>query len=255
MKSSHKKAPAGVSLERALSKLGVASRTQAAVLIGAGRVRVNERIVRDGRQRVDLHRDRIFLDNVLLRPRTKVYLALHKPAGVTTTRSDEQGRATVYDCLGEWGREDTWLAPVGRLDRASQGLLLFTNDTHWAHRLLDPASHVPKTYHVQLDRHLNAAALEAMRQGLDLGAGERTRPAMVRVLRQGEKTQWLEITLEEGLNRQIRRMAEALGADVLQLVRISIGPLTLGELKRGEYRLLTSAEVMALGPRRGKTAS
>lgn len=237
-----------MSLNRALSKLGVASRTQAESLIAQGRVRVNGLVVREAQCRVDMRVDRIFVDNAAVRPRTKVYLALHKPRGMVTTRRDEQERATVYDCLGAWGRAGAdWLAPVGRLDKASSGLLLFTNDHAWAKRLLDPASHVSKTYHVQIDRQWDEAALEVLRRGMLLPDGARTRPLRARVIRQGEKTQWLEIVLEEGMNRQIRRMAAVLGAEVLALFRVAIGPVVLGDLKKGEYRHLSPAEVSALG--------
>lgn len=247
MKTAGKKVGTGIPLARALSKMGVASRTVASTLILTGRVMVNGQVVRTPQHPVDMRRDRIFLDKQPVRPRTKVYLALHKPPGVVTTRQDEKGRKTVYDSLGEWGKPDgQWLAPVGRLDRASQGLLLFTNDTQWANHLLSPESHVAKVYHVQIDRHLDEPMLDRLRSGMLLDQEEQTRPAQVRVLRQGDKTQWLEITLQEGLNRQIRRMLEAVGAEVLQLIRVAIGPLQLGELKKGECRLLSPAEVAAL---------
>lgn len=235
-------------LARALSKMGVASRTVAAAMILAGRVMVNGQEIRTPQHPVDMRRDRIFLDNAPVRSRTKVYLALHKPPGVVTTRQDEKNRQTVYEYLGEWGRQDgQWLAPVGRLDRASQGLLLFTNDTQWANRLLAPESHVSKTYHVQIRPHLSDEILELLCAGMTLADGARTRPARVRILRQAEKTQWLEVVLEEGLNRQIRRMVEAAGAEVLQLIRVAIGPLRLGELKKGVCRPLTPVEIDILG--------
>jgi 23S rRNA pseudouridine2605 synthase len=235
--------PSGVSLARALSKLSVASRTRAVELIAAGRVTVNGSPARAPAQRVDMARDVLALDGKVLHAPPRRYLALNKPRGLVTTARDEHGRTTVYHCLRE---EDKPLAPVGRLDMASEGLLLFTNDTRWAQRLLDPASHVPRTYHVQVDRLLEAAEIERLRRGIALETGQTTRPAEVALLRSGGKTCWLEITLHEGLNRQIRRMIEAVGARVLRLVRISIGPVELGDLAKGATRPLTAREVAEL---------
>lgn len=236
-------APPGVSLARALSKLGVATRTQAAALIAAGRVGVNGGAVRDPARRVDMARDILTLDGETLRATERRYLVLNKPRGLVTTAHDEQGRATVYQCLSE---ADCRLAPVGRLDKASEGLLLFTNDTQWAQRLLDPENHITKTYHVQIDRQPSAEKLALLRVGVELEPGVVTRPAGIEPLRAGAKTCWLEITLHEGLNRQIRRMMEAIDAEVLRLVRIRIGPVALGELAKGTTRPLTADEIAAL---------
>jgi 23S rRNA pseudouridine2605 synthase len=236
--------PPGVSLARALSKLGAASRTQAVELIAAGRVTVNGVPANSPAQRIDMARDVLALNGVALREPPRRYLALNKPRGLVTTARDEHGRTTVYHCLRT---DDKKLAPVGRLDRASEGLLLFTNDTQWAQRLLDPARHVPRTYHVQVDRLLEAAEIERLRRGIALETGQTTRPAEVALLRSGGKTCWLELTLHEGLNRQIRRMIEAVGARVLRLVRIRIGPIELGDLAKGHTRLLTEQELAALG--------
>jgi 23S rRNA pseudouridine2605 synthase len=214
---------------RALSKLGYASRSAAAALVQAGRVSVNGRAVHDPETPVVIGRDRLTVDGVAVQAAAKRYLMLNKPRGLVTTASDEQGRATVYTCLPE--AERAWLAPVGRLDKASEGLLLFTNDTRWADRLLAPASHVAKTYHVQID---------ALADGTPLGA------ARVALLRSGDKHSWLEIVLDEGRNRHIRRLLEAVGIGVLRLVRIAIGPLALGELPKGAVRELTPREVAAL---------
>jgi len=235
--------PSGVSLARALSKLGAASRTRAVELIAAGRVTVNGSPARTPAQRIDMARDVLALDGGVLRAPLQRYLALNKPRGLVTTARDERGRTTVYHCLRE---EDKLLAPVGRLDMASEGLLLFTNDTQWAQRLLDPACHVPKVYHVQIDRLLEEAEIERLRRGIALETGQTPRPAEVALLRSGGKTCWLEITLYEGLNRQIRRMIEAVGARVLRLVRISIGPVELGDLAKGATRPLTAWEVAEL---------
>lgn len=239
----HRGSTAGVSLARALSKLGVATRTRAVELIEAGRVTVNGSPARAPTQRVDMARDVLALDGQALSAPPRRYLALNKPRGLVTTARDEHGRTTVYHCLHG---EDKQLAPVGRLDMASEGLLLFTNDTQWAQRILDPAQHVPKTYHVQVDRRLEAAEIARLCRGIELEPGLTTRPAHVELLRTGGKTCWLEITLHEGLNRQIRRMIESLGAKVLRLVRIRIGPVELGDLAKGATRHLTTQEVAAL---------
>lgn len=234
---------AGVSLARALSKLGVATRTEATTLIEGGRITVNDRPARNPKQRIDMDRDTVALDGRPLAAQARRYLMLNKPRGLVTTARDEQDRPTVYQCLHG---DDRGLAPVGRLDKASEGLLLFTNDTRWAHDILDPASHVPKTYHVQADRLLQPAEIDRLRRGVGLEPGLTTRTAQIELLRTGGKTCWLEITLHEGLNRQIRRMVEAVGAQVLRLVRVRIGPVELGDLAKGETRPLTPAELAAL---------
>ena len=235
---------AAVSLARALSKSGQASRTIAAAWIVAGRVAVNGAVVRNPDQRVDMSRDTIAVDGRSLAAAQKRYLVLNKPRGLVTTARDEQGRGTVYECLPE--AQDQWLAPVGRLDKASEGLLLFTNDTQWAQRLLDPVTHVAKVYHVQIGGQADAALLEHLRTGVQLEDGVRTRQAGVTLLRHGAKNCWLEITLVEGKNRQIRRMLASVGRPVLRLVRVAIGPLLLDDLPKGQARELTAEEVTAL---------
>jgi 23S rRNA pseudouridine2605 synthase len=177
-----------------LSKLGVCSRTQAQALIGAGRVRVDGRIVRD-RAPTDARHARITVDAAAIGAAEKVYLMLNKPRGHVTTASDEHGRDTVYALLRD--AKLPWLAPVGRLDKASEGLLLFTNDSAWAARLTDPASHIDKTYHVQIDALPDTALLQRLQAGIDDG-GERLSANSVRELRRGERNAWLEIVLDEG---------------------------------------------------------
>lgn len=224
-------------LERVLSKLGAASRTEAARLIAAGRVTVNGRVHRDPSFPCAMGRDRITLDGVPLHGTERIYVAFHKPRGCVTTRADEKGRPTVYDHLPP----DLKAMPVGRLDMASEGLLLFSNDTRWAQRIQDPATHLPKVYHVQTDRHLRPEELAAIAAGPVLD-GVACLPVGIRVLRAGEKTQWLEITLTEGRNRQIRRMLALFGIEVRRLVRVAIGPLALGGLRAGQWRHLTAEE-------------
>lgn len=228
-----------VSLSRALSKLGFCSRTQAEALIAEGRVRVDGRVVRAATVRVDPERARIAVDGEPVVAKCKIYLVLNKPRGLVTTRDDPQERATVYDCLK--GLALPFVAPVGRLDKASEGLLLLTNDTRWAQRVLDPASNVEKVYHVQIDRLPDRSMLERLQAGMVLD-GERLVAKSVSILRTGERNAWLEIVLSEGKNRQIRRLLGAVGADVLRLVRINVGGVCLGDLPRGAVRHLTPAE-------------
>jgi 23S rRNA pseudouridine2605 synthase len=168
---------------------------------------------------------------------------LNKPRGLVTTTKDERGRATVYSCFA--GAALPWLAPMGRLDKASEGLLLFTNDPVWAARITDPDRGPPKTYHVQVNRLPDVTLLASLEHGIALD-GERLAVKSARQLRMGEKNAWLEIVLEEGRNRQIRRLLEAFDVAVLRLVRVAIGPLALGELAKGQWRMLTADEMAAL---------
>ncbi len=229
-----------VSLDRALSKLGYCSRTQAAELIKSGRVRVNGVVCSDAEARVDLGLDRIEVDGAPIASGTKIYLMSNKSRGAVTTRSDEQGRDTVYASLA--GKGIPWVAPVGRLDRASEGLLLFTNDTRWAAGILAPESHLDKTYHVQVDRLVDEPLLARMRKGILTEEGDLLRAKRVALIRRGSRNSWVEVVLDEGKNRQIRRLLEALGVKVLRLVRIAIGPVSLGSLRKGMYRHLTEEE-------------
>jgi 23S rRNA pseudouridine2605 synthase len=231
-----------VGLARAISKMGYCSRAQAAELVAAGRVRLNGAVRRNAQAPVRLQQDKIEVDGQEIRAAEKAYWMLNKPRGVVTTASDEKGRETVYDCIGKGGG---WLAPVGRLDKASEGLLLLTNDSEWAAHVLDPARHVAKTYHAQIAALADEALLEALRRGVRDG-GDFLRVERVRELRRGERNSWLEIVLHEGKNRQIRRMLEALGIEVLRLVRVAIGALELGDLAKGESRKLSAAERAAV---------
>jgi 23S rRNA pseudouridine2605 synthase len=234
--------PQRVGVARALSKLGFASRTAAAALVRAGRVSVNGRPVADP-EFPTTAADRLAVDGQPVTGAARRYLMLNKPRGLVTTASDERGRDTVYACLGE--AAERWLAPVGRLDKASEGLLLFTNDTDLAHRLLDPASHLPKLYHVQVDRLPDPALLYALCAGVEAD-GERLAAQRVELLRSGGKNAWLAITLAEGRNRHIRRLLAAFDLNVLRLIRVAIGPLTLGDLAKGQARPLTPTELVAL---------
>jgi 23S rRNA pseudouridine2605 synthase len=218
--------------------MGYCSRSQAAALIRAGRVTLNQRLTRDPEKPVRMGLDRIAVDDTPVEEHSKIYLMMNKPRGVVTTASDEKGRATVYDLLKPGGQ---WVGPVGRLDKASEGLLLFTSDSRWAARITDPESHLEKRYHVQVNCVAGDDLVDRIRAGTTV-TGEHLRVKAVRVVRAGGKNSWLEISLEEGKNRHIRRLLEALGVEVLRLVRVSIGPLELGELKKGEVRPLTDGE-------------
>lgn len=229
-------------MARVLSKLGYCSRSQAAILVRAKRVTVNRRVVSDPEFAVRLSRDSIEVDGSPIQKRAPVYLMMNKPRGKVTTVSDEKGRETVYDLLAPGA---PWVGPVGRLDMASEGLLLLTNDSQWASRITDPASHLEKIYHVQIDRVADDALLNEIKRGCEVG-GDRLRAKQAKVVRRGEKNSWLEITLDEGKNRHIRRLLGALEVEVLRLVRISIGPLQLGDLKKGGARALTHAEKQAI---------
>ena len=228
-----------VGLARALSKLGYCSRSQAQKLIRAGRVQVNGAVKRDPEAPVTTGCDRIEVNGAAIRPAAKVYVMLNKPRGLVTTASDEKGRATVYSKLND---DLPWLAPVGRLDKASEGLLLLTNDSEWAARVLAPESHLAKTYHVQISGLADAELLARLMKGVRVCNGDFLRVNNARILRQGNRNTWLAIVLDEGKNRHIRRMLEELGIEVLRLVRVAIGPLMLGELAKGAYRLLTKEE-------------
>lgn len=235
------KSPRNVGLARALSKLGYCSRSQAAELVRAGRVSLNGRTQRDPEHPVKISNDNIVVDGRRVTARDKVYLVLNKPRGLVTTAEDEQGRETVYDCLD---KSYPWLAPVGRLDKASEGLLLLTNDSEWAARIVAPESHVEKIYHVRVGAPADDALIKRLEEGLS-SQGEFLRARRARVLRGGKRRAWLEIVLDEGRNRHIRRMFEELGIEVLRLVRVAIGPLQLGELAKGSTRPLTKTEKKA----------
>ncbi len=244
-----------IGLARALSKLGYCSRAQAGVLIRAGRVALNSRAVRDPESPVRLAdgrivgSERITVDGVTLDPTPRVYLMMNKPRGLVTTASDEKGRATVYEILDA---KLPWVGPVGRLDKASEGLLLLTNDSEWAARITDPATHLDKKYHVQIDRVAGAELLGRIIRGADSknsgsgNQGEDLRAKAATILRGGEKHSWLEITLDKGKNRQIRRLLEGEGVEILRLVRVSVGPVSLGELKKSAVRELTREEKEAI---------
>ena len=229
-------------LDRIISKAGLGSRTEARSWIGSGRVAVNGKAIENPDHWVDLDRDRVTLDGKLVRDQGKRYILLYKPKGYVTTYKDPEGRATVYDLLHG---ADQFVAQVGRLDLDTSGLLLLTNDTLLAEALTNPKRHVPKTYLVKASGQLSNEQLESLRQGVELDDGV-TRPAAVVHVRNSATSTFLEITITEGRNRQVRRMLGAIGSKVLKLVRLKLGSLTLEGLQIGKHRELTPEEVKHL---------
>jgi pseudouridine synthase len=243
-------------LERVLSKAGLGSRTDARKWIGAGRVKVNGKLIQTPDHWVDLVRDKVTLDEKPVQAREKLYLLLYKPTGYITTFKDPEGRPTVYDLIKPIingpaingpaiNGEGRWVVPVGRLDQDTSGLLILTSDTRFAERVTNPDYKVSKTYLVKASTLLNDEQLQQLRAGVVLTDGP-TQPARVKRVRDSAKYSFIEITIHEGRNRQVRRMVEAVGSKVLKLVRTEIGGLRIGDLPIGRYRELTPAEVALL---------
>lgn len=235
--------PPRTGLARALSKLGYCSRSKATELIRMGKVTVNRVVRKHPEFPVVLGRDVIVMDDVSINQAVLLYVVLNKPRGLVTSASDELGRDTVFACFE--GSRLPHLSAVGRLDKASEGLLLFTNDNAWADGITNPEMHLDKTYHVQIGGLVDEAFLGRLKQGVE-DEGEHLAAKEVKVLRTGEKNTWLEFTLDEGRNRHIRRLLEAFDIEVLRLVRVAIGSLELGQLHKGQWRELGKKEVAAL---------
>ena len=221
-----------------MSKAGFGSRTEARSWIGAGRVQVNGKVIQSPDHWVDLGRDKVTLDGKPVKAGKKIYLLLYKPKGYLTTYKDPEGRPTVYDLLGE---VEQYVVPVGRLDLDTSGLLLMTNDTQFAERIMNPDFKVPKTYQVKAQGVLTDEQIQRLRDGVELSDGP-TRPATVTRLRDSDNSTFLEITITEGRNRQVRRMLEAVDSKVRKLVRTAIGPIRIGKLVVGTLRELTAEE-------------
>jgi 23S rRNA pseudouridine2605 synthase len=228
-----------VTLDRVLSKAGIASRTITREWIQQGRVKVNGRVVRDPDHWVESAKDIVHLDGRKIREEKKIYVALNKPTGVVTSFGDKDNRPTVYDQLKGL---DRWVFPVGRLDMDTSGLIILTNDTEYGERLLQPESKVPKTYYGKVAGVVTPDEYLQLAHGLDIGRGEQTGPAKVREVRSTDKYTWFELIITEGKNRQVRRMFEAIGHPVLKLVRLQIGGLKLADLPVGKYRILSRKE-------------
>ena len=240
-----------MTLDRVLSRFGLASRTEAREKILSGQVKVNGCMVRDPDRWTDPRADIIHIGGKRLRQARKVYLLFYKPKGVITSHGDPDGRKTVYDCLG---REVPWVTPVGRLDKDTSGLLLLTNDTDFANYITDPASQVPKTYLVKANMLVSDEVLALLARGIELKRGDWARPQSVRRVEDRGKYSWLEIVLTEGKNREVRRLLEAVGLATLKLVRTRIGPCTMEGLQVGKWRdLLPSERSLFYAPTKAKT--
>lgn len=226
-------------LDRVLSKAGIASRTTTREWIQQGRVKVNGRVIRNPDHWVESVKDVVHLDGLKVREQKKIYIALNKPTGVVTSFGDNKDRPTVYDHLKKL---DRWVFPVGRLDMDTSGLLILTNDTEYGEALLQPESKVPKTYYAKVAGVVTLPEYFDLASGLDIGRGERTGRAIVHEVRATDKYSWFELIITEGKNRQVRRMCEAIGHPVLKLVRIQIGKLSLGDLPVGHFKTLTPTE-------------
>jgi 23S rRNA pseudouridine2605 synthase len=229
-----------MTLDRALSRFGLTSRSDARDTILSGIVKINGRVVRDPSIWVNSKEDAIHINGNRLKQSKRRYLLFYKPKGVITSHGDPDGRRTIYDCLG---RDFPWVSPVGRLDKDTSGLILLTNDTDFANYVMDPASKVPKTYLVKANELVTDGQLTTMAGGLELSKGEWARPQSVRRIEDRGKYSWLEIVLTEGKNREVRRLMEAVGLTTLKLVRTRIGPCTLEGLQSGKWRDLLKSEV------------
>jgi 23S rRNA pseudouridine2605 synthase len=230
-----------VGLARALSKLGFCSRSEAMQRIKRGEVKLNGRVVRDVEAPVRLGTDRIEIAGGEISAARKHYLMLNKPRGIVVTTKDERGRDTVYSLLPPGL---PFLAPVGRLDKASEGLLLLTNDSEWAAKITAPESHLEKCYHVQIDRVADLALVEKLLDRVVDDVPLSIKAAYI--VRTGKKNSWIGVILDEGRNRQIRRILAAHSIEVLRLVRVAIGKLEMGDLPKGKWRDLTAAEKQQL---------
>jgi pseudouridine synthase len=237
------KQKSAMTLDRVVSRSGIASRSVACEWIRAGRVKINGRIVRDPSVWVQRETDFIHLDGKRLKRARRVYLVLYKPKGILTSHGDPQARDTVYHCLDP---NLPWVVPVGRLDKDTSGLLLLTNDTDFADRMTDPVAGIAKTYRVKLNGIIGAEPIASLSGGVRMKRGDWANPVSVRKIEDRGKYSRLEVILREGKNREVRRMFEAVGFKVLKLVRTAIGPLTLANLEIGKWRFLTAAEVSGL---------
>jgi 23S rRNA pseudouridine2605 synthase len=223
--------------------MGFCSRSEAFELIRGGQVRLKGVLTRNPEAAVRMGKDSIEVDGKSVTAAEIIYWMLNKPHSLVTTAADEQGRETVYAKLP---KGLPWMSPVGRLDKASEGLLLFTNDSEWAARITAPESHLDKIYHVQINSVAGEELLHALERGVIDKDGEMLRAKQVKRIREGEKNSWIELVLDEGKNRQIRRMLEASGVEILRLIRVAIGPLQLGTLAKGQARALARQEKAAI---------
>jgi len=232
-----------IRLQKYLAECGVASRRSAEKLIQEGAVSVNGLVVTELGTKVDEQNDRVQVNGRPVRPEAeKHYIAYHKPMGEVTTVSDPEGRATVMDKFRDY---PVRLFPIGRLDYDSEGLLLLTNDGDLMNRLLHPSQEVNKVYLVRASNQVTEEEIARLRRGV-LIEGKMTSPAQVRFVRQEAFASVLLITIHEGRNRQVRKMIEAIGHQVVSLKRVEFGPISLGDLPRGKWRRLTAGEIQKL---------
>ena len=216
---------------RTISKSGLCSRKQALELVKSGKVRMGGKVVLDPGLKVG-HSGKITVSGKPLGRKAKRYILLNKPAGYVTTRNDELRRPTVYEFLKD---VNDWVFPVGRLDRESSGLLIFTNDTKFGNALTDPKYGVERTYEVLIRGTLGEDEIKRIMKGVDIGCGEKTKPTHLKVINEKEGSALVEITLNEGKNREIRRLFECLGKPVKRLLRTRYGSFRLGTIKPGKW--------------------
>jgi len=233
-------------LQKIIAASGIASRRKAEEIIAAGRVTLNGKVVVEQGTKADPQRDEICVDGKPLKSRERLlYFLLHKPKGYVTTVSDPEGRPTVMELMKKCPQR---VYPVGRLDYASEGLLLMTNDGQLAQRLMKAGSHAPKTYLVKISGQPDEQVLNRLRAGITIeledGMRVKTSPAKLRLV-EGSANPWYEVILSEGRNRQIRRMFQRVGFNVLKIKRVQLGPLVL-DIPPGKYRPLTVREVAQL---------
>ncbi|MBF0122395.1 MAG: rRNA pseudouridine synthase [Candidatus Omnitrophica bacterium] len=231
-----------VPLERALSKLGVASRAQTREWILSGKLLVNGKVVKDPWFPVVPETDQFVVDGKPMTKSAWCTVMMYKPKGIVTTKSDEKGRATVFDLLPA---EMKTLHPVGRLDMASTGLLILTNDTRLSDFLTDPTNAIPRTYVVTIEGQLLDAELEQIVNGI-MDEGELLKPSKLTLKKASRKESHFLVELTEGKNRELRRIFSFFGHRVRRLKRIAFGPLELGDLEPGTFRPLTESEITAL---------
>ncbi|MCM2281920.1 MAG: rRNA pseudouridine synthase [Bdellovibrionaceae bacterium] len=233
-----------IRLNKYLADCGIASRRKADQLIAEGKVVINGKKVYELGTRVDPTADKILVDGKPVKPATnKVYIMFHKPKNVVTTMEDPEGRPTIADYFN---RLPVRVFPVGRLDWDTEGLLLLTNDGEFAQRIMHPAEEVPKTYLAKISGHASDDALIRLRRGVSIPGGRVQALHVERIRRGADKYDWIKIVVGEGKNRQVRRMFEKIGFDVLKLQRVAIGRLRIGTLERGEYVFLTEAGVQKI---------
>lgn len=236
-------------IDKYLADCGIGTRSEVKKYIKAKQITVNGEVVLKPEQKIDENKDVVCFKGQPISYEKYVYYLLHKPAGCVTAKQDN-----VHKTVMEYFPEDIRakdIAPVGRLDLDTEGLLLFTNDGPLTHHLLSPTHHIPKTYYAILDKEVPEAAIELFENGVDIGDDKLTLPAELTIFpvkanETGEDMYSAELTIHEGRFHQVKRMFEAVGCTVTYLKRLSMGGLTLGELKKGEYRKLTGEEIQVL---------